>query len=148
TWAIGQPNPGIPIDVANPSDPNSIPPAPQSNGIFVHFDTPGPGKMTFDLANLSAPIGLDRVEYTVSQGATTYFFWTSTSAPYTSGVWNMSQAPKGDYTVSAQLFEKRRASGATPRSTWVVEGFAINDIHVSSSSYTMNEGAGSATVTI
>jgi len=148
TWVIGQPNPGIPIDVANPSDPNSVPPAPQSNGIFVHFDTPTPGKITFDLANLSAPIGLDRVEYTVNQGATMYFFSVSTSAPYTSGVWDMSLAPKGDYIVSAQLFEKRRAPGATPRSSWAVEGFAINDIHVSSTSYSVNENGGSASVTV
>jgi len=84
TWVIGQPDPGIPIDAANPSDPNSAPPAPESNGIFVHFDTPTPGKITFDLANLPAPIGLDRLEYTVNQVATTYFFSVSTSAPYTS----------------------------------------------------------------
>jgi hypothetical protein len=91
---------------------------------------------------------LDRVEYTVNQGATTYFFSVSTSAPYTSSAWDMSQAPKGDYTVSAQLFEKRRAPGATPRSSWVVEGFAINDVHVSSTSYSVNENSGSASITV
>jgi hypothetical protein len=138
-WAIGKPDPGDVSFVSNPSDfstdPSNndpcgyraIPPAPQLLDI-VGFASPAQGAVSFGVSLLS-PLPVDFVKYTVKDsGNQTVHSFISASPPFRSDVWNTKSVPDGSYTVTAQVFELRQLTGATPRTSTRSESIAVNNL--------------------
>jgi len=138
-WAIGKPDPGDVSFVSNPSDfstdPSNndpcgyraIPPAPRLLDI-VGFASPAQGDVSFDVSLLS-PLPVDFVKYTVKDsGNHTVHSFISASPPFRSDLWNTKSVPDGSYTVTAQVFELRQLTGATPRTSTRSESIAVNNL--------------------
>jgi len=125
TWAIGQLDPGDANAVSNPSDGapandtcsyHATPPAPQ-NLDTIGFGNPVHGNVRFGISMVKS-LPVDFVTYIVKNGSNTVVNSSiSSTPPYRSGVWNTALVPDGNYTVTAQIVEKRAKAGVTPRSS-------------------------------
>jgi hypothetical protein len=138
-WAIGKPDPGDVASVSNPSDSNpandsyacslsyrATPPTPLLLGI-IGGASPASGGVSFGVS-LQSALPVDFVRYTVKNSANqTIYDFFSASPPFRSGVWNTKAVPDGNYTVTAQMVEKRQLVGAMPRGSLHSEAIIVNN---------------------
>ncbi|HXF82188.1 MAG TPA: Calx-beta domain-containing protein [bacterium] len=156
TWVMGQPNPGSALYVTNPSVAASAPIGPVIQEIGNFFGTTASGEVSFFIIMEHAPIGLSRVEYTVHdhQGDVVFQSTATVDAPpfrFLSAGWDTTQAPDGQYTVTAVAFEQRRLGGVAPRSSSRTYTFAVDNptsITFAEEAYAVSEGAGTVTLTV
>jgi hypothetical protein len=128
-WAIGQADPGDVSFVSNPSDSNpgndtydctlnyrATPPTPLLLSL-LGAESPARGNVRFGVSARS-PLPIDFVRYTVKNAASQVVFdQFSNAAPFHSPPWDTRGVPDGNYTLTAQLVERRVKAGVTPRGT-------------------------------